>query len=70
MPLEEHRNDVATAVKRVAGMFCTTESDQKEVLRADPEQNMSLCLHNNFCWNREQKMNVDLLQCCKQRLSV
>ena len=29
---------------------------------------MSLCLHNSFCRNREQKVNVDLLPCCKARL--
>ena len=29
---------------------------------------MSLCLHNSFCRNREQKVNVDLLPCCKPRL--
>ena len=63
-----HRNAVTTAVKRVAGMSCTTEKERKEVLQADLERNLSLCLHNSFCSNREQKMNVDLLPCCKQRL--
>ena len=29
---------------------------------------MSLCLHNSFCRNREQKVNVDLLPCCKPKL--
>ena len=38
-----------------------------KVLRADLERNVSLCLHNNFCRNREQKVNVDILPCCKQR---
>ena len=63
-----HRNAVTTAVKRVAGAPCVTEDEKKEVLRADLEQNVSLCLHNSFCKNREQKVNVDLLPCCKPRL--
>ena len=63
-----HRNAVTTAVKRVAGMSCTTESKNKEVLQADLEQNVSLCLHNSFCRIREQKVNVNLAPCCKQRL--
>ena len=63
-----HRNAVTTAVKRVAGAHCVTENEKKEVLRADLERNVSLCLHNSFCRNREQKVNVDLLPCCKPRL--
>ena len=45
-----------------------TETEKREVLRADLEQKVSLCLHNRFCRNREQKVNVDLLPCCKPRL--
>ena len=63
-----YRNAVTTAVKRVAGTPCVTEEEKKEVLRADLERNVSLCLHNSFCRNREQKVNVDLLPCCKPRL--
>ena len=63
-----HRNAVTTAVKRVAGAPCVTEDEKKEVLRADLERNVSLCLHNSFCRNRVQKVNVDLLPCCKPRL--
>ena len=63
-----HRNAVTTAVKRVAGTPCVTEEEKKEVLRADLERNVNLCLHNSFCRNREQKVNVDLLPCCKPRL--
>ena len=63
-----HRNVVTTAVKRVAGAPCVTETEKREVLRADLERNVSLCLHNSFCRNREQKVNVDLLPCCKPRL--
>ena len=63
-----HRNAVTTAVKRLAGTPCVTEDEKKEVLRADLERNVSLCLHNSFCRNREQKVNVDLLPCWKPRL--
>ena len=55
-------------MKRVAGAPYVTEDEKKEVLRADLERNVSLCLHNSFCRNREQKVNVDLLPCCKPRL--
>ena len=55
-------------MKRVAGAPCVTEDEKIEVLRADLERNVSLCLHNSFCRNREQKVNVDLLPCCKPRL--
>ena len=55
-------------MKRVAGAPCVTEDEKKEVLRADLERNVSLCLHNSFCRNREQKVNVVLLPCCKPRL--
>ena len=55
-------------MKRVAGAPCVTEDEKKEVLSADLQRNVSLCLHNSFCRNREQKVNVDLLPCCKPRL--
>ena len=55
-------------MKRVAGAPCVTEDEKKELLRADLERNVSLCLHNSFCRDREQKVNVDLLSCCKPRL--
>ena len=63
-----HRNAVTTALKRVAGAPCVTEAEKKEVLQAYLERLVSLCLHNSFCRNREQKVNVDLLPCCKPRL--
>ena len=63
-----HRNGVTTAVKRVAGALCQTQVERGEVLQADLERNVSLCLHNSFCRNREQKMNVDLIPCFKPRL--
>ena len=63
-----HRNAVTTAVKRVAGTPCVQEHEKKEVLQADRERKVSLCLHNSFCRSREQKVNFDLLPCCKPRL--
>ena len=63
-----HRNAFNTAVKRVAGAPCVTDTGKREVLRADLDRNVSLCLHNSFCRNREQKVNVDLLPCGKPRL--
>ena len=50
-------------------MSYTTESERIDILGADLERNGSLCSHNIFCRNHEQKMNVELLPCCKQRLS-
>ena len=53
-----HRNAVTTAVKRVAGAPCVTEDEKKEVLRADLERNVSLCLQNSFCRNRERSYDL------------
>ena len=36
------------------------------MLKEDLERNVTLCLHNSFCRNRES--NVDPLPCCKQRV--
>ena len=36
------------------------------MLTEDLERNLTLCLHNSFCRNRES--NVDPLPCCKQRV--
>ena len=55
-------------MKRAAGISCATEQEKKEVLQDDLERNVCLCLHNSFCSNRKQIVNVDLLPCCKQRL--
>ena len=63
-----HRNAVTTAVKRDIGLSCTNESEKKGVLRADLKRNEGQCLHNSFCRNRKQKVNVNLLLCCRQRL--
>ena len=43
-----HRNAVTSAVKRVAVAPYHTEFEKKDVLQADPEQNVSLCPHNRF----------------------
>ena len=45
------------------------ECDRREreaMLKEILERNMTLCLHNRFCRNRET--NVDHLPCCKQRV--
>ena len=63
-----HRNADTTAMKREAGAPCVTEAEKREVLQAELERKVSLCLHNSFCRKREQKVNVDLLPCCKPRL--
>ena len=55
-------------MKQEAGAPCVTEAEKREVLRADLERNVILYLHNSFCRNWEQKVNVDLLLCCKPRL--
>ena len=56
-----HRNAVTAAITRVAGMSCTTEQEKKEILQADLERNVDLCLYNSFCRKREQKVNVVLM---------
>ena len=61
-----HRNAVTTAVKMTSR---TSECDGREtedILKEDLERNVTLCLHNSFCRNRE--INVDPLPCCKQRV--
>ena len=40
--------------------------EKEEMLKEDLERNVTLCLHNSFCRNRES--NVDPLPCCKQRI--
>ena len=47
----------------------TSESngrEKEEMLKEDLERNLTSCLHNSFCRNRES--NVDPLPCCKQRV--
>ena len=40
--------------------------EKEEILKEDLEKNVTLCLRNSFCRNRES--NVDPLPCCKQRV--
>ena len=59
-----HRNAVTTAVKRISRTSERDGRQKKEMLKEDLERNMTLCLHNSFCRNRES--NVEPLPCCKQ----
>ena len=61
-----HRNAVTTAVKRITRMSEREGREKKEMLKEDLEKNVTLCLHNSFCRNRES--NVDPLPCCKRRV--
>ena len=61
-----HRNAVTTAVKRTSRTSECNGSEKEETLKEDMERNVTLCLHNSFCRNRES--NVDPLPCCKQRV--
>ena len=61
-----HRNAVTTAVKRISRTSERTGKEKAEMLKEDLERNVTLCLHNSFCRNRDP--NVDPLPCCKQRV--
>ena len=61
-----HRNAVTTAVKRISRTSERNGREKEEMLKEDLERNLTLCLHNSFCRNRES--NVDPLPCCKQRV--
>ena len=61
-----HRNAVSTAVKRTSRTSERDGREKKEMLKEDLERNVTLCLHNSFCRNRES--NVDPLPCCRQRV--
>ena len=61
-----HQNAVTTAVKRISRTRERSGKEKEEMLKEDLERNMTLCLHNSFCRNRES--NVDPLPCCKQRV--
>ena len=61
-----HRNAVTTAVKRTSKTSECDGREKEEMLKEDLERNVTLCLHNSFCRNRET--NVDPLLCCKQRV--
>ena len=60
-----HRNAMATAVKRIVRTSERSGKEKEEMLKEDLERNVTLCLHNSFCRNRES--NVDPLPCCKQK---
>ena len=61
-----HRNAVNTAVKRTSRMSECNGRKKENVLMEDLERNVTLCLHNSFCRNKES--NVDHRSCCKQRV--
>ena len=52
-----HRNVVTTAVKRVFKMSERDGREKEEMLKEEFYRNVTLCLHNSFCRNRES--NVD-----------
>ena len=60
-----HRNTETTAVKRTSRTSENDGREKEEMLKEDLKRNVTLCLHNSFCRNRES--NVDPLPCCKQR---
>ena len=57
-----NRNAVTTAVKRISKKSECDGIEKEEMLKEDLERNVTLCLHNSFCRNRESK------PCCKQRV--
>ena len=57
---------MTTAVKRISRTNERNGRENEEKLKEDLERNVTLCLHNSFCRNRES--NVDPLPCCKQRV--
>ena len=59
-----HRNAVTTAVKRISRTSERDGREKEQMLKEDLERNVTLCLHNSFCRNRES--NVYPLPCCKQ----
>ena len=61
-----HRNAVTTAVKRISRTSEHSAKEKEETLKEDLEKNVTLCLTNSFCRNRES--NMDPLPCCKQRV--
>ena len=52
-----HRNAVTNAVKRISRTNELNGREKEEMLKEDLERNVTLCLHNSFCTNRES--NVD-----------
>ena len=59
-----HRNAVTSAVKRTSRTYEECDGrEREEMLKEDRERNVTLCLQNSFCRNKET--NVDHLPCCK-----
>ena len=61
-----HRNAVTTAVKIISRTSERDGREKEEMLKEHLERNVTWCLHNSFCRNRES--NVDPLPCSKQRV--
>ena len=57
---------MTTTVKRTSRTSECDWIETEEMLKEDLERNVTLCLHNSFCRNRET--NVGPLPCCKQRV--
>ena len=57
---------MTTAMKRISRMSERDGREKEEMLKEDLERNVTLCLHNSFCRNRES--NVDPLLYCKQKV--
>ena len=55
-----------TAVERISRTSERSGKEKEEMLKEDLVRNVTLCLNNSFCGNREP--NVDPLPCCKQRV--
>ena len=56
----------AGAFKRAFVTHRNDGREREEMLKEDLERNVTFCLHNSFCRNRET--NVDPLPCGEQRL--
>ena len=63
---ELSRDALTTALKRISRTSERSGKEKAEMLKEDLERNVTLCLHNSFCRNRES--NVDHPPCCKQRV--
>ena len=61
-----HQNAVTTAVKKTFRKSECDGREREEILKEDLEKNVTLCLHNSFCRNRET--SVDPQPCCKQKV--
>ena len=61
-----HRNAVTTAVKRTSRTSWCDGRERYEMLKENLERNVTLCLKNSYCRNRE--INVDPLPCYEPRI--